>query len=108
MTKSHLHDFRGQFEAAIGFPVDTPRGVEVPQSVQTSVLRLQYRLASLVPDELTVRVFDIDRDACRELQRNPRPINYVGVPLDFAVGVREDQARITLWAGEFPFSQGTH
>jgi hypothetical protein len=78
----------------------------VPQRVQAGVFCLQDRLAILVPDELAIRVLDLNRDARRDLQRNPCPVDDVRVSIDLAVGVREDQAGNALRAGELPFGQG--
>src|ERR1700737_841987 len=76
--------------------------------MQAGVLRLQHRLAILVPDELTVRVLDLHQHAGSELQRDPCPVDDVRVPFDLAIGVRKDQAGIALRAGELPFGQDAH
>ena len=82
-----LHDLGRQLKSAVGAPVDTPAGIEVPQCVQSGVLRLAAFIGN----------------AGRALQRDQYPVNDVGMALDATDTIGEYQPGITLRASEPPF-----
>jgi hypothetical protein len=92
VTEPRLHHLERQFEPAVDAPVDAPRGVEVAQRVQPSVLGVAIGIG----------------DAGLLHQRDETTFDDAGVIVDVAGVVGEDEILFALRAGETMLAQYVH
>lgn len=102
MSHPLLHNLGRKGKASVFNAVDTPACVEVPEGMEAGVLCGDDRVAFFI------LLAAVGRHACRNLRRDKAALDDVGVILNVALAVREDETEVALRALQLLLAERVH